>query len=396
MLFILICTNTVAQNKTVVEQPKYSQTEYDLKLQLENQKDEIQLINEKANIQIESFNQRLQKQDQYITNETSYMNFWIAFSGIFIAFLGLIATGFSIFSTWKVNISEININNQLDRAKAQAEKSKNDIEKQVQICHNLIEDIEKAKKQVAEYVDSIKHYESEAEKIFSMIINKKNILDNKEYSEESLEIDKYVNNLTKTKTESQYDDYDWAIKGLKAYMDSKYDESVIYYRKVSNNFINYEMILNLWGIALSDMAKIKNDPKLFLDSFEKFQKALEIKPQNNNIISNWKTALDEFSKIKNSRKLFSDSVKKYNEIAGDYKVEDITFNNKEIDLFKTNKKQYNSKPYIDNIVKGPKVSKIVSEVNDLQSFSNNSPLLLNQKEKGAKGRIKNHNITLDR
>ena len=89
-------------------------------------------------------------------------------------------------------------------------------------------------------------------------------------------------------------------------------------------------------------------------------------------------------------------MKKYNEIAGDYKVEDITFNNKEIDLFKTNKKQYNSKPYIDNIVKGPKVSKIVSEVNDLQSFSNNSPLLLNQKEKGAKGRIKNHNITLDR
>ena len=70
-------------------------------------------------------------------------------------------------------------------------------------------------------------------------------------------------------------------------------------------------LFNNWGIALSKLARIKNDLGLFEEAMEKYEKAITIKPDDHEAFNNWGNALYELAKIKNDPGLFEEAIEKY-------------------------------------------------------------------------------------
>ncbi|MCK4614358.1 MAG: hypothetical protein KAU14_06115, partial [Thermoplasmata archaeon] len=57
-------------------------------------------------------------------------------------------------------------------------------------------------------------------------------------------------------------------------------------------------ILNFMGIALCELGKLKGEESWFKESFEKYKKAVEIKPDKHKAWNNWGTALAALGKLK--------------------------------------------------------------------------------------------------
>ncbi|MEA5460218.1 hypothetical protein VB796_14265 [Arcicella sp. LKC2W] len=84
---------------------------------------------------------------------------------------------------------------------------------------------------------------------------------------------------------------------------------------ITHNYIDAKEELseyfNNWGNSLSDLAKLKRNESLFLESFEKYQKASELNPNNGIIYNNWGCALSDLAKQKGDESLFLESIEKY-------------------------------------------------------------------------------------
>ncbi|WP_064669347.1 SIR2 family protein, partial [Vibrio nigripulchritudo] len=68
--------------------------------------------------------------------------------------------------------------------------------------------------------------------------------------------------------------------------------------------------LNNWGNALSDLADLQQNPELFERSFEKYQRALAIKPKDHEALNNWGNALSELAELQQEPELFEQSIEK--------------------------------------------------------------------------------------
>ena len=66
-----------------------------------------------------------------------------------------------------------------------------------------------------------------------------------------------------------------------------------------------------WGNALSDLAKLKQDEGLYRESFEKYARAVEIKPDSHEAFNNWGAALSDLAKLKQDEGLYRESFEKY-------------------------------------------------------------------------------------
>lgn len=71
------------------------------------------------------------------------------------------------------------------------------------------------------------------------------------------------------------------------------------------------MVYNDWGVALSDLAGLKEDDKLFEESYEKFTKAVELQDGFPAFYYNWGNALSAQGDIRKDEKLFEESLTKY-------------------------------------------------------------------------------------
>ncbi|AAN53142.2 hypothetical protein HRJ35_02880 [Shewanella oneidensis MR-1] len=69
--------------------------------------------------------------------------------------------------------------------------------------------------------------------------------------------------------------------------------------------------LNNWGNALSDLAQLKQEPALFEQSLEKYQAALAIKPDMHDALFNWGNVLSDLAQLKQEPALFEQSIEKY-------------------------------------------------------------------------------------
>ncbi|WP_305374692.1 hypothetical protein [Photobacterium leiognathi] len=70
-----------------------------------------------------------------------------------------------------------------------------------------------------------------------------------------------------------------------------FDESFEHYKKALSIEANTYEALNNWGLALCELAILKDDIDTFKLSIEKFEKAVEINPQYSDAISNWGSSL---------------------------------------------------------------------------------------------------------
>ena len=65
------------------------------------------------------------------------------------------------------------------------------------------------------------------------------------------------------------------------------------------------------GAALSNLAKLKQDEGLYRESFEKYARAVEIKPDSHEAFNNWGNALSGLAKLKQDEGLYRESFEKY-------------------------------------------------------------------------------------
>ncbi|MHC1689682.1 MAG: SIR2 family protein [Bacteroidales bacterium] len=116
-----------------------------------------------------------------------------------------------------------------------------------------------------------------------------------------------IKNLSKTK------------EGKEA--DELYNQSFEKYIKAIELKPDNHEAYNNWGIALGDMAKTKEGKEadeLYNQSFEKFQKAVELKPDDPEVYNNWGITLGDLAITKNWKEadeLYNKSFEKYKKAA---------------------------------------------------------------------------------
>ena len=138
-----------------------------------------------------------------------------------------------------------------------------------------------------------------------------------------------ASDLYKEISQVETDNYDafnnWgnAISELaKTKQDEKlFEESIEKYQKAIEIKDDFHGVFNNWGNAILGLAKIRRDEKLFEESFGKYQKAIEIKDDFHQGFNNWGTAISDLAQLRQDEKLFEESIEKYQkaiEIKDDY------------------------------------------------------------------------------
>ena len=69
--------------------------------------------------------------------------------------------------------------------------------------------------------------------------------------------------------------------------------------------------INNWGIALRELAILKNDENLFLRSIQKFKEANNLEPNNADVFENWGLTLNRAALLKKDERLFLECFEKY-------------------------------------------------------------------------------------
>jgi len=125
-------------------------------------------------------------------------------------------------------------------------------------------------------------------------------------------------------------------KLIEIIVNEKYEEAPILELEEQVNIIKDDSLLELfanlhsnWGVTLTDLAKVRNnDEALFLQSFEKYQKAIELNPKNDTAYSNWGNALVDLARAKNNDEaLFLQSFEKYQKAIELNPKKDNAYNN---------------------------------------------------------------------
>jgi tetratricopeptide (TPR) repeat protein len=84
----------------------------------------------------------------------------------------------------------------------------------------------------------------------------------------------------------------------------KYQRAIELDPKYANAFRN-------WGSAISDLAKLKNDENLYPQSFKKYKKAIDLDSKQADTFYNWGSAISDLAKLKNDENLYLQSFEKY-------------------------------------------------------------------------------------
>jgi tetratricopeptide (TPR) repeat protein len=92
-----------------------------------------------------------------------------------------------------------------------------------------------------------------------------------------------------------------------------FEEAIEKHKEAINIKKDYADPYNNWGIALSELAKLKNDEKLFEEALEKFREAIKIKKDNGYAYNNWGLALLDLAKLKNDEKFLEEALEKFKE-----------------------------------------------------------------------------------
>jgi lipoprotein NlpI len=101
--------------------------------------------------------------------------------------------------------------------------------------------------------------------------------------------------------------YAYINRGWTYYDEGKYDKAIKDSQTAIEKKSNYYPAFNLWGSALFQLAKIKEDKTLFEDSFKQYAKATEINPKCDFAFNNWKIVLSQLEELQKTKNPFSDS-----------------------------------------------------------------------------------------
>ncbi len=101
------------------------------------------------------------------------------------------------------------------------------------------------------------------------------------------------------------------LKGRKEKNEALFNDACEKYKiSFELNEKDYSCINN-WGLALRELAILKNDENIFLKSLEKFKEASNLNPNNADVFENWGLTLDRLALLKKDKNLFLEAFEKY-------------------------------------------------------------------------------------
>ncbi|OGW18328.1 MAG: hypothetical protein A3G93_06195 [Nitrospinae bacterium RIFCSPLOWO2_12_FULL_45_22] len=101
------------------------------------------------------------------------------------------------------------------------------------------------------------------------------------------------------------------LYGIALAEEGAFADSVIQFSRITEiEPKDYGAFYN-WGLALSDLARLKQDEGLFQEAFEKYKRAVELKPDFPEAFHNWGNALLRLAELKQDERLFQEAFEKY-------------------------------------------------------------------------------------
>lgn len=233
-----------------------NQSEIDFKMHIIEQK--INDFQNNITEQETTLQNSINKQNAFLENNIDRLDKnldrWIS---ILSVFLGLL----SVYLVWKT------------------EYSANKLEKDVDRCRQIKNEIESYKIESQEKLNRIRDTDQKAQDFLNKIKTNKlffasasSLTKQNQSTSDNKEISLLTKEINSSKTESQYTANDWLVKGINAQFNNQYEDACFYYKKASeiNPNNDYKIYLN-WGAALvqlcSSLHTLSNNKNLILKLF---------------------------------------------------------------------------------------------------------------------------------
>ena len=295
----------------------YTQTEVDLKLQLQQEK--VEALQQAINQQKEQIKESIDRQEKYIQSKDKKTDWLLAFMNFWIMFISVVAIVLGYWLMRKTEKSEEKVETELkkiERLKGIIEKLEQEActhvkfieDKRGEASELLKERIEKIEQEVEVLIESIKDKRDEASELVESI--KKERPENMP-PEEKQKVEKQIKKTKGTKTEAEYTFDDWFLKAFNAQTENKFEEACSFYEKaIEAKAIPEDLAIayNNWGNALGKLGKKREDEKLLEQSIEKYKKAIKIKTDYALAYVNWGNVLDELGRIKGDISLHKEKI----------------------------------------------------------------------------------------
>lgn len=235
-----------------------NQSEIDLKMHIIEQK--INDFQNNITEQETTLQNSINKQNAFLENNIDRLDKnldrWIS---ILSVFLGLL----SVYLVWKT------------------EYSTNKLEKDVDRCRQIKNEIESYKIESQEKLNRIRNTDQKAQDILNKIKTNKlffayasSSTKQNQSTSDNKEISLLTKEINSSKTESQYTANDWLVKGINAQFNNQYEDACFYYKKASEiNPNNDSKIYLNWGVALiqlySSLNSLHSNKNFILKLFDK-------------------------------------------------------------------------------------------------------------------------------
>lgn len=306
-ILLVVCVAAYGQKETIYTAKEVEQKLENQKIGLKQEAQEDKVV-----VQDKRLDDKIEAQDKRINEAQGHLSTFISIisigSGLLLA--ATVLGGYLIFRFNKKTIRKVkkelkNLKTETsEEVKTIKENADSTVKLALLMVDTKIKEIESLLEKAKIYVDSIQHLESNAKNIVETIIENKDGSENKEIKAETK---RTVEEINEKLPVNRYTFYDWFLNGYNASQKGLYEDAIFYFRKAteSNNFKdenneNKAMTYNIWGNALAELAKIKNDEKLFEASLEKYKKATQIDENDGPTYNNWGNALLERAKLRKS------------------------------------------------------------------------------------------------
>ncbi|MDR0762227.1 MAG: SIR2 family protein, partial [Campylobacteraceae bacterium] len=154
----------------------------------------------------------------------------------------------------------------------------------------------------------------DAKQIIEAILAKKKELERENPNTRQLEqeLDKLKNEISSEDNRIKLLSLQYLIEAIKYHLDKDYEKAIDRYEistKIDNE--SNAAAFYTWGSALYGLAKLKNDEKLYFESFRKYEKAIELNPNYAVAFNNWGIVLCKLVKSEKDKIAFKEKFEEY-------------------------------------------------------------------------------------
>jgi tetratricopeptide (TPR) repeat protein len=156
----------------------------------------------------------------------------------------------------------------------------------------------------------IKNY-SDVKEIIKAILAKKRELERKKNDEKQLredlenvkqKLEKLTNETSSEHNRIKTLSLQYLKEAIEYHLNKEYEKAIKKYQTSIDMVQDNALALGNWGLALLDLARLKNDESLYRESIKKYKKAIELNPNNFDAFKMLDIAFGELIRLENDKK----------------------------------------------------------------------------------------------